>query len=405
MLVFFLPGCGANSGVDRLARSYIRLAAALAERDPDSLDYYYGPAAWVAAAHDHPPPAGEIQSRALDLIKQIEALPQTARTRFLAGQLRAIAARAELLKGIRRPFDEEARATFGLPPASPYDRRKAGEIHAELDRLLPGRGALADRYAEFDRQFLIPDSRLERVIDRALQGCRERTLAHVTLPQGESIRIEYVRNKPWDGYSYYQGSFHSRIEINADFPLTVDRALQLVCHESYPGHHVFNSLIEEQLVRREHRLEWMVEPTFSPQSLLSEALATNAADMVFSTGGRLQFERDVLFPIAGVDAHDADRYLRVNRLIGELDLVLPEVARAYLNGTIEFERAAEAFKEQAIMSHAEATLKYLNEYRTYMLTYTVGKAMARKCLDQASDRWQEFRRLITGESTLSGCGS
>jgi hypothetical protein len=403
VLFFLLTGCGANSRVDQFARSYIRLAVALAERDPDSRDYYYGPSESVADVRDHPPSEVEIRRQALDLAHQLGALPQTARAVFISGQLRAIVARIDLLQGRRARFDEEAQALFGLHATPAQGWQKAEAVREELDRLLPGRGALAARYANFDRQFVIPEDRFVRVIDRALKGCRERTLAHVKLPQGESVTIEYVRNKPWDGYSYYQGSFRSRIQINADFPVTVDRALQLACHEGYPGHHVFNSLAEEQLVRREHRVEWMVEPAFSPQSLLSEALATNAGDMAFSPEERLLFERDVLFPLAGIGVHDVDRYLSVSRLIGELDTVQAETARSYLNGDLEYQRAAAALQERALMAYPEATLKYLNEYRTYVLTYTVGKGMAKKCLGRDPDLWRTFQELISGSLTLASC--
>jgi hypothetical protein len=404
-LVCLLAGCGTSSRVDQIARSYIRLAVALGDHDADSRDYYYGPAEWVADLRDRSPSETEIQRQALDLARQSSALPQTARTVFLSGQLRAIAARIDLLKGKRPRFDEESQALFGLLPIHVHGQHEAEAIRAKLDRLLPGHGALADRYANFDRQFLIPGNRLSEVIDRALQGCRERTLAHVRLPQGESVKIEYVRNKPWDGYSYYQGSFRSLIQINADFPLTVDRALQLACHEGYPGHHVFSSLAEEQLVRREHRIEWMVEPVFSPQSLLSEALATNAVAMVFSPEERRRFEGDELFSLAGISMHDVNRYLDVSRLVGELDTVQVEIARSYLNGDLEYERAAAAFQERALMAYPEATLKYLNEYRTYILAYTVGKVMARECLGRDADPWRTFHELITGRLTLAGCST
>jgi hypothetical protein len=406
VVLFLAAGCRtARSRIDEIAHEYIRLAVALAERDPDSRDYYYGQANWVSDVRDHPPTAVEIQKQALDCIRRLDALPATARTSFLLGQLRAIAARVDLLKGKRPAFDDEARALFGVALLRPHDREKADRVRAEIDHLLPGPGSPAKRYAQFDRNFLIPDDALDQVLERSMEGCRQRTLAHVSLPPGESITVQYVRNKPWDAYSNYQGAFHSVIQVNADFPLTVDRALQLACHEGYPGHHAFNSLAEEQRVRHEHQLEWMVEPTFSPQSLISEALATNAADLAFSPQDRLAFERDVLFPVAHLDPQSAEKYLQISRLIGDLDITQPDIARAYLNGNLEYERAAEALEEQALMENADATLKYLNEYRTYVLAYTQGKEMARACFARALNRWDVFKQLIAGTQTLTNCAN
>jgi hypothetical protein len=406
LIVSLASGCRTDqSRIDEIAHDYIRLAVALAERDPDSRDYYYGQANWVSDVRDHPPAAAEIQKQAQACIRRLDALPATPRTSFLSGQLRAIAARVDLLKGKHPPFDDEARALFGLAPYPPHDREKANRVRAQINRLLPGPGTLAKRYAQFDRDFLIPDDVLDQVLERSIEGCRQRALAHVSLPQGESVTVQYVRNKPWDGYSYYQGAFHSVIQVNADFPLTVDRALQLACHEGYPGHHAFNSLAEEKHVRHEHQLEWMVEPTFSPQSLVSEALATNAADLAFSPQDRLAFERDVLFPVAHLDPQSAEKYLQVSRLIGDLDIAQPDIARAYLNGNLEYERAAEALEEQVLMENADATLKYVNEYRTYMLAYTQGKEMARVCFARALDRWDVFKQLIAGTERLIDCAN
>ncbi len=53
------------------------------------------------------------------------------------------------------------------------------------------------------------------------------------------------------------------------------------------------------------------------------------------------------------------------------------------------------------MAHTEATLKYLNEYRTYVVTYTEGKDLAERWLDLratkrsgSEGRWAPFRELV-----------
>jgi hypothetical protein len=245
------------------------------------------------------------------------------------------------------------------------------------------------------------------VIDRAMQGCRESTLQHLKLPPGENVQIEYVTDKPWNAYSLYRGKFQSLIRINTDFPLTVDRALQLMCHEGYPGHHAYNTLVNARLVEQEHRMELMVQPTFSPQSLASEALATYAAEVAFPGEERLRFERDVLFPLTGIDPVSAPLYVRINRLLDELDRAQPGIARDYLDGGLEWVRAASALGDQALMADTEATLKYLNEYRTYMLTYTVGKDIVKNCFARQApaDRWALFGQLMLGQVLLRECGT
>lgn len=386
-------------------RQYIRLSVALGEHDPNSLDYYYGPPEWVSDIRAQTPKLSEIKQASLDLLTKL-----TPQQEFLGSQLRAMAMRVDLLRGVRPSFEEEASALFGLNSVPEPNRARMEEVRKEIGKLLPGSGPLAERYAAFDRQFIIPEQKIPAVIARAVQGCREKTLANLRLPQGEGVKIEYVGDRPWNAYSRYLGKYQSLIQVNADFAMTVDRALQLACHEGYPGHHAYNSMQDLQLVQGEGRTELLVQPVFSPQSLVSEALATYAVEVAFPPEERLAFERNVLLPAAGLEkkglGEKIDRYLQVNRLVEQLDEEQPPIARDYLNGTLEWARADSALEDRALMAHTEATLKYLNEFRTYMLTYTVGTDMARKCLDHeaGASRWKKYEQLITWRLRLQDCG-
>ena len=35
--------------------------------------------------------------------------------------------------------------------------------------------------------------------------------------------------------------------MNVELPIYIDRAVDLACHEGYPGHHVYNALLEQEL--------------------------------------------------------------------------------------------------------------------------------------------------------------
>ena len=192
----------------------------------------------------------------------------------LIRQLRAVVARdrhpARPARAVRR------RGARAVRPRRAGRRRTAtaaAAVRGEIDRLLPGRGDLAARYAAFDRRFLIAPDRLPAVLSRAIDGCRAATRAHVPLPPAERVDVEYVRELSWSAFTRYQGGFTSRIQVNAGLPLTVDRALDLACHEAYPGHHTIASLLE---ARFGGRVEFLVQPLFSPQSLLHEAASSLA---------------------------------------------------------------------------------------------------------------------------------
>ena len=52
-----------------------------------------------------------------------------------------------------------------------------------------------------------------------LAEARRRTRGQIELPDEESFSIEFVTGKPWGGYNWYEGGFHSRIEVNTDLPI------------------------------------------------------------------------------------------------------------------------------------------------------------------------------------------
>ena len=115
----------------------------------------------------------------------------------------------------------------------------------------------------------------------AIDGCRSRTLQHIQLPPGESFTVEYVTGKSWSGYNWYQGNYRSLIQVNTDLPIYIDRAIDLACHEGYPGHHVYNVLLEKNLVRDRGWVEFSVYPLFSPQSLIAEGTANFGIEVAF----------------------------------------------------------------------------------------------------------------------------
>ena len=94
-----------------------------------------------------------------------------------------------------------------------------------------------------------------------------------------------------------------------------------------------------------------------------EGMATFAMEMAFSQPERLRFERDQLFPLAGLNPHNTERDLRAEQLAEKLRSTELAIARDYLDGKLEWARAATALEDRAAMAHPEETLKYINEYR------------------------------------------
>ena len=367
--------------LDAIAKDYVRLALALGERDPDSLDFAVVPDSLRAEMHASYLALDTIDRNANALRDELARTPPADaeardRAQFLTLQLAAITTRTAMLRGRTLPFDAEAQALFATTRLADRWADQRQQIRTQILTQLPPAispaASPAERYAAYDRRFLVPPQHLAAVMDAALAACRQQTLRFLPLPAGESVELAFVRNQPWSAFSRYRGQGHSTISINLDFPLTVDAVLELACHEGYPGHHVFNSLRDQALLAHEHRPEAEVQLTFSPQSYVSEAAAAYAPRLAFSLAERTAIERTLLFPLAGLPQAEAARYVTLSSLVRQLASAEPAIVRDYLDGTLEFARAAESLRDSALMAHAEPLLLYANEYRTYMLAYTDG---------------------------------
>jgi hypothetical protein len=104
---------------------------------------------------------------------------------------------------------------------------------------------------------------------------------HYQLPANEDFKLEYVTDKPWSGYNWYKGNYQSVIQINTDLQIFINRAIDVGSHESYPGHHVYNMLLEKNLYAGKGWIEISLYPLFSPQSLIAEGSANYGIEVAF----------------------------------------------------------------------------------------------------------------------------
>jgi len=400
-----------NPDIDRIAETYIRLVLGLGLHDPDYVDAYYGPEELRAQAGQKKLPLAELGKAAADSIGAVktlgtagdrESLPELRR-RYLLRQLQAAAARIEMLQGKKFTFDEESQALYdAVAPA--HTEEHFQKILVELGDILPGSGGVPDRYETFRKSFVIPVDRLDSVFRAAVHESRARTRKRIALQENESFTIEYVTGKTWSGYNWFKGQSHSLIQINTDFPITIDRAVDLASHEGYPGHHVYNSLLEANLVRERGWWEYSVYALFSPQSLVAEGTANFGIEMAFPSDERVDFEREVLFPAARLDANMAGHYYAAHELFQKLGFAGNEAARGYLNGTITREEATDWLIRYALMSpdRARQRTRFFDQYRSYVINYNLGQDMVRHFVesrggtaDQPDKRWKIFEQLLS----------
>jgi hypothetical protein len=423
----------AAAGMNAVAERYVHLALALGQHDPDYVDAFYGPAQWKTQAEKEKKSLDAIGAEAAELMQKLRvertAAPLvessnggnsgdemlTLRREYLQKQVSALAARVRMLKGEKLKFDDESRALYDAF-APTFQDSHFDQIIAQLEKKIPGTNRqsgsdpLWERYEEWRKPFVIPKEKLDAVFQLAIKECRARTLAHVALPPNESFTIEYVTNKPWGGYNWYKGNFHSVIQVNTDLPIYIDRAVDLAAHEGYPGHHVYNSLLENSLVRDRGWVEFSVYALFSPQSLVAEGTANFGRDLAFPTKTeRIKFEKEVLFPAAGIDASRADEYYTVQDLMKQLDYAANEAARRLINGEIDENAAVQWLQKYAVMepARAEKLVKFIQRYRSYVINYNLGEDMVRRYIEKRSGTdpekpWSEFGKLLSSPRLPSG---
>ena len=325
------------------------------------------------------------------------------RARYLIEQVESARFRLGMIRGERASFLAEVDALFAMPitlrPIESYDAALA-----RLDALLPGDGTLAERMGAFRRRSEIPSDRVQVVMDRAIAECRARTAAHLDLPENESFSMEFVTGESWGAYNWYQGENQSLIQVNMDRPLQIGSSLVYGCHEGYPGHHV-QGIYNERNYRERGWVEYSVAPLYAPVSPLNEGGANYGVELAFPGDERMRFERDVLYPLAGLDPHVAVENAAMRAALDDLMGVGATIAALYLDREIDRERAIELKQRYELMSRerAEQSLRFVERYRAYVINYDLGEALVRDYVERAGatpdEHWAAFERILT-EPTL-----
>ncbi len=391
-----------------IAHQYVRLTLEAGTHEAEWVDAYYGPEDLRDFANKSPRSKDAVLTEVAALITRLDTKvlqkeyrkDVLQRAHALRGMLVAADTRMRMLSGQKFAFDDEAKGQFAtvplLKPLSHYDA-----ILDRLEKEIPGTGPLATRVDAFNERFVIPKERLKLVFDAAIAECRKRTAEHITLPTDESFVMEFVTGKPWSGYNYYQGKYKSLIQINTDLPIRISRAVDLGCHEGYPGHHVLNLMIESKLYRGKNWTEFSVNPLYSPQSVISEGSANYGIDLAFSPSERLQFERNVLYPLAGLDPKTAEAFWKLQQATESLSGARLTIAKLYLDGEIDRPQALALTAKYLLVSpeRAAQSVGFTDHYRSYVINYGWGKELVKGYVERGNpdtnERWRRMEKILS----------
>jgi hypothetical protein len=405
------------SPVDEIAQHYVRLGLAIGQYDEAFVDAYYGPDSLRPAGKPGDVfPKDSLLKEVKKLRTELKCVTAVSthtelnnRIHWLDDQLVAFERRIRIFSGDHASFDEESKDLFGVT-APVYDEKYFKDLITSLDEMLPGAGSIPERFQTLANRFIIPKDKLEIVFNAAIDECRKRTLVHYDLPDQEDFQLEFVTDKSWNGYNWYKGNYQSLIQINTDLNIFIDRAIDVGSHESYPGHHVYNMLLEKNLYADKGLVEISLYPLFSPQSLIAEGTANYGIDVVFPGDEKIVFARNVLLPLAGLDTTGITTYFRALEIKSKLNYVRNEVGRQWLGGSMTEEEAMRWLQEYGLYNNETAakSIAFIQQYRSYVINYNYGMDLVKSYVENQmtgstdpNERWRIFGELMSGQVRVS----
>ncbi len=399
--------------LNAISVKYIKLALTIGQYDADFVDAYYGPDSLKpAAVTDTILPLKKLQGETDSLLAEVRKIKSSiteedsayTRVNYLEHQLVAFGRRLKIASGFRESFEKESSELFSVNvPENNMEHFQ--QIINELDSILPGKGSIQERLDALNAKFVIPKDKLDTVFRTALAEARKRTLQHFTLPAEESFKLEYVTDKPWGGYNWYKGNYSSLIQINTDLPIMIDRAIDLACHEGYPGHHVYNMLLEKNLYHDKGWLEISLYPLFSPQSLIAEGSANYGIEMAFPGDEKINYVKQVLLPLAGLDTTNVSAYFKTIEIKLKLNYLRNEVARGLINKKLTEDEAVKMMMQYGLANEAGAkkSLSFIKKYGSYVICYNYGQDLVKHYVQadgtDPGKRWHLFGKLLSNPIT------
>ncbi len=385
--------------MDEIGRNYLTLALSVDRHLDGFVDAYFGPPEFKAEVQAcEPRSLDELADDAHQLqaaIRVSDYDPQ--RKDFLTRQTRAMSAVIRNLVGDRLDFVEEVELYFDITPEM-VDEAIFEATHAEMERLLPGQGPLADRLDAWKKRLELEPSRILSVFDLACQEIRRRTHALFTLPPDEDLSLHLVKGEPWGAYNWYLGGYRSRIDINTDLPVRADWAVPVLAHEAYPGHHTEHATKEHLLFHQQGRAEHAVQLLLAPECVLSEGIGDNAQSVIFDDAELVGFLRDELLPLAGLPDIDAEKQFRVSQTAEALRGVSGNAALLIHRDGRPPGEVQQYVKRYALRTPKEAaqTMQFIQNplFRSYVFNYATGQALLAPLLG-GPDATANFRRLLS----------
>jgi hypothetical protein len=368
------------------AERYLLLGLGIGRHVDGMVDAYFGPPE-LAAEVDAEAPADP-----RDLVAAADGLLDELDDGWLRDQVVGLRTYAGVLAGEARSYPEEVEGCYGVP-CRHTDESVFAAAHEQLEELLPGDGALAERYERWRTETRVPPEAVERTIAAAIEEARRWTRELVDLPDGEGVDLQIVHDEPWLAFCYYLGGLRSRIAVNVDLPISALELLGLAIHETYAGHHAERCVKEQLLVRERGLLEETIVVVPAPQSLVAEGIAELAVKLLLEGEGGAALA--AVTQEAGVEL-DLGRALAIEQARRPLEWAHVNAAMLlHEDGASEAETREYMERWGLLAPQLSAHLiRFFKEptSRSYVITYAAGQEL---CDAYVAGDPARFRRLLS----------
>ncbi|MFX0114046.1 MAG: hypothetical protein ACFFB3_05830 [Candidatus Hodarchaeota archaeon] len=388
--------------LDDFTETYLRLALQLEKHIGGYVDAYFGPPELKEKVMAGEKPSFKVLDENVTyLISALDEINYEERRKdYLRKQVHAMAIIVRKLNGEKFSYLEEVEGCFDLKPDRPDDQvfRTALET---LDDLFPGNGSIAERFETYRSQFEIPAEKQTLVLQLATEEVRKRsisTLVGSELPDYENVELSIVTDRPWGAFNWYLGQAQSKIEFNADQPMSGLSILDTMAHETYPGHHVEHAVKENLLYYQKGYGESGVLLTLAPESLISEGIANYGKKLIYTEKEAIKWAMEKIFPLLPKRPKiDIDTQIEISNALRSYDALGGCLAfLLYVDGyttdeTVKFALDHTHLTEERIRSY----LKFIQDplWRSYIFNYYLGESLVRDFAEKG-DKRQQFQKLL-----------
>jgi len=382
--------------LDRIASEYVRLCLRIDKHHKGFVDAYIGDKK-IELKIDKEGKIDliKLKEESEKLLNELSELEnRTNRTIFLEKQITAANTFIRKLLGEEFSLFEEARLLYDIEPQMVLEESYSEAIK-NINKILPGKSNALEKLEKYRKPFILKKEEIQPAIERALQEVRKRTKEFLPLPTEEYVKINLVSDKPWSGYNWFKGNFHSLIEINTDLPRRTDQILGYIAHEGYPGHHTELCLKEKFLYKDKNYIEYSVFPLYSPESVISEGIAELGLEIIFTESELLNFLKNEMFPLFGLKDIDIEKWNKIRKSLKELSSISGNAAILLLDRNKNEAEVINYLKKYGLQNEetAKKQIDFIKTYRAYVFNYYYGYNLLKKYVESGEKKYL-FKKII-----------